>query len=80
VFDRSTIYRTFRGEAPGANLIDLRVLDANGMPSNSVVIAAIERAVNLKSKYNIGVMNLLIGRPIYECYKLDPICTPVYRN
>ena len=69
--------RTFRGVAPGANQIDLRVLDANGMSSDSVVIAAIERAVNLKSKYNIRVMNLSIGRPIYESYKLDPICTGV---
>ncbi len=69
--------RTFRGIAPGANLIDLRVLDANGMSSDSVVIAAIDRAISLKSTYNIRVMNLSIGRPIYESYRLDPICAAV---
>ena len=35
---------------PGANLIDLRVLDANGMSSDSIVIAAIDRAISLKSQ------------------------------
>ena len=55
--------RTFRGIAPGANLIDLRILDANGMSSDSIVIEAIDTAISLKSKYNIRVMNLSIGRP-----------------
>ena len=69
--------QTFRGVAPGASLIDLRVLDANGMSNDSVVIAALDRAVALKAKYNIRVINLSLGRPIYESYKLDPICNAV---
>src|SRR5262249_7695305 len=63
--------------APGVNLIDLRVLDANGMSNDSVIISAIDRAISYKSKYNIRVMNLSLGRPIYETYKLDPICEAV---
>ena len=47
------------------------------MSSDSVVIAAIDRAISLKSTYNIRVMNLSIGRPIYESYRLDPICAAV---
>ena len=69
--------RTFRGVAPKATLIDLRVLDANGMSSDSVVISALDRAVALKNKYNIRVINLSLGRPIYESYNLDPICKAV---
>src|SRR3984957_12003701 len=69
--------RTFRGVAPGAHLIDLRALDANGMSTDSVVLAAIDKAISLKSQYNIRVLNLSIGRPIFESYKLDPICAAV---
>jgi len=69
--------RTFRGVAPGASLIDLRVLDVNGVSNDSVVIAALDRAVALKSQYNIRVINMSLGRPIYESYKYDPICQAV---
>src|SRR5579859_2066522 len=50
--------RTFRGVAPNVSLINLRVLDANGNGDETGVIAAIERAVALKSAYNIRVINL----------------------
>ena len=69
--------QSFRGVAPGAHLIDLRVLDANGMSNDSVVISAIDQAVKLKSQYNIRVINLSLGRPIYESSTLDPICQAV---
>src|SRR5205823_693049 len=60
-----------RGVAPGANIVDLRVLDANGSGTDSAVIAAIQRAIALKSQYNIRVINLSLGRGVYESYKLD---------
>ena len=69
--------RTFKGVAPGVNLINLRVLDANGMGYDSDVIAAIQRAIQLKNAYNIRVINLSLGRPIYESYTLDPLCQAV---
>src|SRR5713226_4638393 len=37
----------------------------------------IDQAVALKSKYNIRVINLSLGRPIYESYTLDPLCQAV---
>ncbi len=69
--------RIFKGIAPNANVLDLRVLDANGMSSDSVVIAALEKAVALKSKYNVRVINLSLGRPIYESCTRDPLCQAV---
>ena len=69
--------RTFRGVAPGAHLIDLRALDANGMSTDSIVLAAIDKAISLRSQYNIRVLNLSLGRPVYESYRLDPICAAV---
>src|SRR5579864_3603142 len=69
--------QTFKGIAPGANIINLRVLNANGGATDSQVIAAINQAISLKSKYNIRVMNLSLGRAVYESYKLDPLCKAV---
>ena len=65
------------GIAYGVSLIDLRVLDQNGMGTDSAVIAAIQRAIALKSVYNIRVINLSLGRPIYGSYTSDPLCQAV---
>ena len=72
-------FASFRGVAPGANLINLRVLDAKGVGTDSGVIAAIDKAISLKSKYNIRVLNLSLGRPVFESYTKDPLCQAVER-
>src|SRR5215471_2388197 len=66
-----------RGIAPKANIINLRVLDANGSGTDSAVIAAIQRAIQLQNTYNIRVINLSLGRGIQESYALDPLCQAV---
>jgi serine protease AprX len=63
----------FRGLAPGVKIVNLRVLDHNGEGSDAAVIAAIERAIQLKAKYNIRVINLSFGRPVAESYTTDPL-------
>ncbi len=68
---------TFKGIAPNANLINLRALDQNGAGTDSSVIAAIQAAISLKSTYNIRVINLSLGRQVYESYTLDPLCQAV---
>ena len=65
----------FRGVAPAADLVNLRVLDQNGDSKDSVVIAAIQ-AINLKTKYNIRDQPVP-GRPVSESYKADPLCQAV---
>ena len=69
--------KTFEGIAPKATLVNLRVLDQNGVGTDSEVIAAINTAISLKSKFNIRVINLSMGRPVYESYKMDPLCHAV---
>lgn len=69
--------RTFKGVAPGASFINFAVLDRNGSASDSNVISAIQQAIALKSKYNIRVMNLSFGRPVYQSYRMDPLCQAV---
>jgi len=68
---------TFKGVAPNANIIDLEVLDRNGSSTDSAVIKAIHRAIDLKNKYNIRVLNLSLGRPVQESCTLDPLCQAV---
>lgn len=65
------------GMAPDVNLVSLKVLDQNGNGTDSGVIAAIEEAIELKAKYNIRVMNLSLGRPVFEAASLDPLCQAV---
>jgi len=69
--------RTLKGIAPNANIVNLRVLDQNGNGQESWVIAAIDQAIALKSQYNIRVINLSLGHPVYESYALDPLCQAV---
>lgn len=73
----STCLHTIKGVAPGVNLINLQVLDANGEAQDSTVIAAINTAIQLKNTYNIRVINLSLGRPVFESYQQDPLCQAV---
>ena len=68
------------GVAPGVQLINLKVLDRNGASTDSQVIQAIERAIELKDTYNIKVINLSLGRPVFESYKTDPLCQEVEKT
>lgn len=62
-----------RGVAPGSKVINMRVLDHQGRGYDSSIVEAIYRTIELKSQYNIRVMNLSVGRPVYESYELDPL-------
>jgi len=66
-----------RGIAPNANLISVKVLNDNGVGTDSTVIAGIQLAIQLKSQYNIRVMNLSLGRPVSSSYVNDPLCQAV---
>jgi serine protease AprX len=65
------------GIAPGAHLISLKVLDVNGESTDAEVIQAIDQAIQLKDLYGIKVINLSLGRPVYESYTTDPLCQEV---
>jgi serine protease AprX len=67
----------YAGVAPNVNLIDLRVLDANGAGSDSEVIAAIQQAIALKNTYNIRIINRSLGRGIFSGYAQVPLCQAV---
>jgi serine protease AprX len=72
-----TCTKKLSGIAPTASVINLRVLDQNGAGTDSAVIAAIQKAIALKSTYNIRVINLSLGRPVAVSYTADPLCQAV---
>ena len=73
---RGYLYR-YSGIAPGATLFNARVLDKDGHGKDSDVIAAIQLAIQYKSALNIRIINLSLGRPVYESYQDDPLCQAV---
>ena len=68
---------TIRGIAPNVKIINFHALGQTGQGTDSSVISAINQAIALRSQYNIRVMNLSLGRPVYESYTLDPLCQAV---
>ncbi len=70
-------YRTFKGIAPNVSLYSIRALQPDGSGYTSDVISGINWAISNKRQYNIRVMNLSLGHPVYESYKTDPLCLAV---
>lgn len=68
-----------RGIAPGASIINVRVLGANGSGYTSDVIEGIDWAIANRSRYNIRVINLSLGHPVMEPAASDPLCEAVQR-
>jgi serine protease AprX len=69
----------YTGIAPGASLLNLRVLDDNGQGSASNIIAAIDWCVTNKATYNIRVINMSLGGVAKNSYLSDPLCLAVRR-
>jgi len=70
-------FRTFRGVAPGARLISLRALNPDGTGTTTDVLRAIDWVLIHGKQYNIRVLNLSLGHPVYESFVTDPLCRAV---
>ena len=60
-----------RGIAPNANIISLKVLDKNGVGTDSGVIAAIQAAIELPSSLKGEREYLSLGQPVMVACKFD---------
>jgi serine protease AprX len=67
------------GIAPGAQLVNVRVLGEDGSGLTSDVIAGIDWVVENRATYNIRAMNLSLGHPVVEPSATDPLCEAVAR-
>lgn len=69
----------FKGPAYEADLIGVRVLNADGAGTMSDIIKGIQWVVRNKEKYNIRVMNLSLGGSAYQLAKNDPVVIALER-
>jgi serine protease AprX len=63
----------YAGVAPGANLIDVRVIGASGSTKVSTLIAGMQWVLAHRANYNIRVVNLSAGGPATTSYRDDPL-------
>ena len=71
--DGSASGGTYKGVAPGANLVSIKVAGADGSTDVSTVIAGIQWAVSFKDRYGIKVLNLSLGTDSTQSYRVDPL-------
>jgi serine protease AprX len=69
----------WRGVAPGAHLVSIKVAGRDGSTDVSVVIAALQWIVTHRDAYNIRVLNLAFGTDGDQPYALDPLDAAVER-
>jgi serine protease AprX len=67
------------GVAPGASLVNVRVLNDQGSGLTSDVINGVDWVIDHKSQYNIRVINLSLGHTVTESATTDPLCLAVKR-
>ena len=67
----------FRGVAPRANIVGVKVLDSTGQGRVSSVIAGIAWAIAHKHDYNIRVLNISIGSNPVAPAEFDPMAKAV---
>jgi serine protease AprX len=67
------------GTAPGAQVINVRLLGGDGTGYTSDVMAGIDWVIANRQRYNIRVMNLSLGHPVMEPCAVDPLCQAVAR-
>jgi serine protease AprX len=67
------------GVAPGAHLVNVRVLGRDGTGYTSSVIAGIDWVIANKTRYAIRVINLSLGHPVTVASANDPLCAAVAR-
>src|SRR5262245_58770368 len=68
-----------RGIAPGAYLLNLRVLGDDGSGDASDVIDAIDWVVEHRKDLSVRIINLSLGAPVLQPYRDDPLCEAVER-
>jgi serine protease AprX len=63
----------WKGVAPRARIVSVKVAGADGSTDVSVVIAGLQWVAEHRSDYNIRVLNLAFGTDGQQSYSLDPL-------
>lgn len=73
--DGSSSGGAYTGTAPCANIIDVRVIDANGNSNTGIILRGLQWVIANKNTYNIKVANMSLGAVQSGSYKTDPLAT-----
>lgn len=65
----------YTGVAPCANIVDVRVIDANGNSNTGIILRGLQWVLANKHTYNIKVVNMSFGATQTGSYKTDPLAT-----
>jgi serine protease AprX len=77
--DGSASLGKWRGVAPEAQIVSVKVAGADGSTDVSVVIAAIQWVVSNRERFDIRVLNLSFGTDSIQPYAVDPLNAAVER-
>ena len=69
----------WKGAAPGAKILSLKIAGRDGAADVSNVLAAIQWVVSFKDRYGIGVLNLSLGTDSTQSSTVDPLNYAVER-
>ncbi|HEX8853510.1 MAG TPA: S8 family serine peptidase, partial [Pyrinomonadaceae bacterium] len=67
----------YTGIATNAHLINLRVLDSQGLGTTAGFLDAFEWIMDNHQQYNIRVVNVSLGATAVDSYRNDPLCLAV---
>jgi subtilisin family serine protease len=67
----------YTGIAPGASLLNVRVLNSAGEGSVETVMAGLDWVASHARQYNIRIVNMSLGSQAIESYKYDALCRAV---
>src|SRR5947209_3093376 len=68
---------SYVGIAPNASIINLRVLNSQGVGTEAALLNALDWVATNRSTYNIRVINMSLGMPAIDSYQFDPVCQAV---
>src|SRR5262249_49164197 len=67
----------YTGIAPGASIMNVKVLDQSGREKSSYIIDGVNWCVSNLTTYNIKFINMSLGCPAVDSYRNDPLCQAV---
>ena len=68
-----------RGVAPGASIVSVKVLGADGSGHVSDLLEGIDWVIANRQRYQIKVINLSLGAAVEQSWHKDPVCQAIER-
>ncbi|ULO05834.1 S8 family peptidase [Paenibacillus sp. 19GGS1-52] len=67
----------YRGPAPEAGIVSVKVLDSNGYGYDSTIIKGIEWCITQRKRLKLRILSLSLGGPVNSTCEDDPLCQAV---